>query len=94
MDTIMDEKEVKLKGYVARSSCRSSKSPNELRSMEKDNEGALSFHTTMPERVAWFWHSHTGEYLMLSRPGPQTMFKDLTWDDEPLEVEMTITVPQ
>lgn len=54
MDTIMDEKEVKIKGYVARSSCRSSKSPNELRSMEKDNEGALSFHTAMPERVAWF----------------------------------------
>lgn len=90
----MDEKEVKLKGYVARSSCRSSKSANEFRGMEKDNEGALSFHTAKPERTAWFWHSRTGEYLMLSKPGPQTMFKDLTWNDEPLEVEITITVPQ
>jgi hypothetical protein len=90
----MDKKEVKLKGYVARSSCRSSKSANEFRGMEKDNEGALSFHTAKPERTAWFWHSRTGEYLMLSKPGPQTMFKDLTWNDEPLEVEITITVPQ
>lgn len=90
----MDEKEVKLKGYVARSSCRSSKSAKEFRGMEKDNEGALSFHTAKPERTAWFWHSRTGEYLMLSKPGPQTMFKDLTWNDEPLEVEITITVRQ
>ena len=86
----MDE-QVTIEGYIARSSGWPSKSANEF-NPGKDNEGALSLHTTKPDRMSWFWHSNTGNYIMLSKPGEQTMFKELGWTNEPLEVEITIKV--
>lgn len=86
----MDE-QIKIKGYIARSSGLRSESIKKS-DPEKDNEGALSLHLVKPDRMSWFWHSTTGGYILLSKPGEQTMFKELGWKDEPLEVEVTIKV--
>lgn len=70
----------KVKGWVAR-----------------DDDGTLAIHYEKPRRVCypngnimpdgtpWVWENEAGYGLL-----PVKIFPDLKWEDEPLEVELTI----
>ena len=81
-----------LKGWIARSQgIHWTENENgQLEFIENNYNGSLDFFTTMPKRQKWFWHAHTGEYIQISKPGQPDCFKDLSWLDEPKEVELTI----
>ena len=61
----------------------------------RDKNGNISLYETRPKRKQWkstdyindVWHPSIGGWFQLNK----SMFPEITWDNEPVEVNITIT---
>ena len=82
---------IKVKGWIARSQGSDwIKKDGKQVLIENNYNGALSFYSQKPTRGKWMWDSMTGTHIIISMPGNPTCFEELSWEDEPIEVELLI----
>lgn len=73
-----------LTGWLAR---------DEYKNSKKETPGTLFFYSEEPVRdssstLGGYWDGNMGDYIEL----PETMFPELTWDNDPKYVKLTIEV--
>ena len=52
----------------------------------RDSDGSLNIHQEKPSRWSIYLWTFGGGYFHIDK----TLFPELTWEDEPIEVELTI----
>ena len=82
---------IKVKGWVARSQGSDWVEKDRKQVLIENNyNGELSFYSKKPTRGKCMWDSMNGTHFIISNHGNPTCFEELSWEDEPIEVEILI----